>query len=83
MTPFGKRTSKFVVQLTVNNPPSAENEKNENNLENLDDDVIRRVQPGRRCSLVVHGSRPEAGCRFVYDRIKDRVCDTSYSRESF
>ena len=51
VTPFGKRTSKFVVQLTVNNPPSAENEKNENKLENLDDDIIRRVQPRKTMLL--------------------------------
>ena len=81
VTPFGKRTSKFVVQLTVNNPPSAENGKNENKFENVDDDIIRRVQPSKRCSLLVHGSRPEPGCRFMYDRIEDRVCDASYSRE--
>ncbi|XP_034700051.1 DNA polymerase alpha subunit B [Vitis riparia] len=72
VTPFGKRTSKFVVQLTVNNPPSAENGKNENKFENVDDDIIRRVQPSKRCSLLVHGSRPEPGCRFMYDRIEDR-----------
>lgn len=81
VTPFDKRTSKFVVQLTVNNPPSTENVKTENKFENLDDDIIRRVQPIKRCSLLVHGKQPEPGCRFMYNRIEDMVCDTSYSGE--
>lgn len=81
VTPFSKRTNKFAVQFTKSNPPSAENGKNDNEFENLDDDIIRRIQPRKRCSLVVHGSRPEPGCRFMFDRIEDRVCDYSYNQE--
>ncbi|KAM2018383.1 hypothetical protein ACFX1T_021332 [Malus domestica] len=32
----------------------------------------KKVKPGKRCSFVVHGSGPEIGCRFMYDRIEDR-----------
>ncbi|XP_057949506.1 uncharacterized protein LOC131144703 [Malania oleifera] len=70
-TPFGQRKNKFVVQITFNNQPNSENEKKEDHG-NLEDDVVRRIQPSGRCSLLVHGSQPERGCRFMYDRIEDR-----------
>ncbi|KAM6562469.1 hypothetical protein CsatB_022467 [Cannabis sativa] len=72
ITPFGQRTHKFVVKFSINNVPSTVNEQKEHEHENSDDDLIRKVQPGKRCSLTVHGSKPEAGCRFMYDRIEDR-----------
>lgn len=78
ITPFGQRTHKFVVKFSINNVPSIENGQKEQEDGNYEDDVIRKVQPGRRCSLIVHGSKPEAGCRFMYDRIEDGVCDTYY-----
>ena len=54
--------------------PGLENGQKELDLENQeDDDVIRKVQTGRRCYLIVDGSKPETGCRFMYDRIEDRV----------
>ncbi|XP_050276321.1 uncharacterized protein LOC126718252 [Quercus robur] len=72
VTPFGQRTDKFVVKFSTNNMPDAENRENELAHENNDDDIIRKVQPRERCSLIVHGSGPEPGCRFMYDRIEDR-----------
>ncbi|GMN49155.1 hypothetical protein TIFTF001_018320 [Ficus carica] len=72
ITPFGQRTQKFVVKFSINNMPSVVNGEKELDPENHEDDVIRKVQPGRKCSLTVHGSKPETGCRFMYDRIEDR-----------
>ncbi|ONI30147.1 hypothetical protein PRUPE_1G233700 [Prunus persica] len=72
-TPFGRRTDKLVVKFSINNKPNTENrEKEDDNENHEDDDVIRKVKPGKRCSLIVHGSGPEIGCRFMYDRIEDR-----------
>lgn len=70
-TPFGQRSRKFVVQFTFNKPPNSENEIKEDN-ENLEDNIIRRIQPSEMCSLIVRGSRPERDCRFMYNRIEDR-----------
>ncbi|XP_042506466.1 DNA polymerase alpha subunit B [Macadamia integrifolia] len=72
ITPFGQRKTKFVVQLSFNNPPAIENGIKEDNFESLEDDVIKRVRPSVKCSLLVHVSQPEPGCRFMYDRIEDR-----------
>ncbi|PON82786.1 DNA polymerase alpha, subunit B [Trema orientale] len=72
ITPFGQRTHKFVVKFSINNVPSTENGHKEQEHENNEDDVIKKVQPGRRCTLIVRGSKPETGCRFMYDRIEDR-----------
>lgn len=79
ITPFGQRTQKFVVKFSINSMPNMENGETELDPENNEDDVIRKIQPGRRCSLIVHGSKPETGCRFMYDRIEDRVCESYYS----
>ena len=83
VTPFGQRTDKFVVKFNTNNMPNAENRENELAHENNDDDIIRKVQPRERCSLIVHGSGPEPGCRFMYDRIEDRVCASNNSMGFF
>lgn len=73
ITPFGRRTDKFVVKFSINNMPNIENvEKEDDNENQEDDDIIRRVKPGKRCSLIVHGSGPEIRCRFMYDRIADK-----------
>lgn len=75
VTPFGQRKSKFVVQFTLNEPSVTDNRKIENDDQDNgdDDDVIKRVQPVKRCSLQINGSQPEPGCRFMYDRIEDKV----------
>lgn len=76
-TPFGRRTDKLVVKFSINNKPNTENgEKEDDNENHEDDDIIRKVKPGKRCSLIVHGSGPEIGCRFMHDRIEDRVRKT-------
>ncbi|KAI7997250.1 DNA polymerase alpha subunit B [Camellia lanceoleosa] len=72
VTPFGQRKSKFVVQSTLNELPNVENVKKEHDHEISEDDIIKRVQPSSRCSLVSHGSQPEPGCRFMYDKIEDK-----------
>ncbi|XP_010250838.1 PREDICTED: DNA polymerase alpha subunit B isoform X2 [Nelumbo nucifera] len=72
MTPFGQRTSKFVVQSAFNNPLDEGNDVKEQEIDNTENDIIRRVQPIKRCSLQVCGSQPEPGCRFMYDRVEDR-----------
>ncbi|GKE08649.1 DNA polymerase alpha subunit B, partial [Tanacetum coccineum] len=37
-----------------------------------EDMIIKRVQPVKRCSLEVHGSKPAPGCMYMYDRIEDK-----------
>lgn len=77
ITPFGGRTDKFVVKFSINNLPDTKDAENDHIYENTEDDIIKRVQPNKKCSLVVHGSGPESGCLFMYDRIEDRVPDSS------
>ncbi|KAL5827008.1 hypothetical protein ACOSQ3_018853 [Xanthoceras sorbifolium] len=72
VTPFGRRTDKLVAKFNINNLPNTENGSTEHDNENTDDDFLKRVQPRKRCSLIVHGAGPEPGCRFMYDRIEDR-----------
>ncbi|XP_059657746.1 uncharacterized protein LOC132304194 [Cornus florida] len=73
VTPFGQRKNKFVVQSTLNGLPSIDDTKKYHDHENSEDDIIKRVQPSTRCSLVINGSKPEPGCRFMYDRIEDKL----------
>ncbi|KMT07540.1 hypothetical protein BVRB_6g151510 [Beta vulgaris subsp. vulgaris] len=72
ITPFGQRTNKFVVQFKTKTESISENGKKESEDEDMGDEFIRRAQPKKRCSLVIHGSKPEPGCKFMYDRIEDR-----------
>ncbi|XP_037497770.1 DNA polymerase alpha subunit B isoform X2 [Jatropha curcas] len=72
VTPFGRRTDKFVVKFDINNLPDTGNSDNDHVHENLEDDFIKRPQPHKKCSLVVQRSGPEPGFRFMYDRIEDR-----------
>lgn len=74
VTPFGQRTNKFVKKFSIGNMCDTENREKEHDQENNEDDIIKKVQPQKRCSLIVHGSGPEPGCRFMYDRVEDRVC---------
>ncbi|CAO2829420.1 unnamed protein product [Amaranthus hypochondriacus] len=72
VTPFGQRINKFVVQYKTKTEPIAECGKKESEDEDMGDEIIRRAQPKKRCSLVIHGSKPEPGCRYMYDRTEDR-----------
>ncbi|KAL3501055.1 hypothetical protein ACH5RR_035504 [Cinchona calisaya] len=74
VTPFGQRKNKFVVQFALNDPSSTEATivNQEQDHENSEDDIIKRVQPSKRCSIVTNGSQPEPACRFMYDRIEDK-----------
>ncbi|XP_027334193.1 DNA polymerase alpha subunit B [Abrus precatorius] len=73
VTPFSKRTDRFAVKFSINTIPDVENEKHEPNHESDEDDIVRRVLPRKRCSLVIHGSGPKPGCRFMYDTTEDRL----------
>lgn len=73
VTPFGQRTRKFVVHFTINNQHSANSTALENATDQSEDDIIRKVQRIKRCSLHIHGSNPKPGCKFMYDRIEDKV----------
>lgn len=72
VTPFGQRKNKFVVQFSLNEQSATEAicVKQEHDDENSEDDIIKRVQPSKRCSIVINASWPEPGCRFMYDRIE-------------
>ncbi|KAK1365684.1 DNA polymerase alpha subunit B [Heracleum sosnowskyi] len=72
VTPFGQRKNKFVVQSTVSDLPITDSIKKEQHDDNSEDDIIKRVQPSKRCSLQTHCSKPETSCRFMYDRIEDK-----------
>lgn len=72
VTPFGQRKNKFVIQSTLNDLPIADCIKKEQDGENPEDDIIKRVKPTKRCSLQTHCSQPEPNCRFMYDRIEDK-----------
>ncbi|KAM7250757.1 hypothetical protein ACFE04_022640 [Oxalis oulophora] len=69
ITPFARRTNKVVVKFAINNLPVVQSE---NTDDNMDDDIIKKVPPIKSCSLTLHGSMPETGCRFMYDRIEDK-----------
>ncbi|KAL8552556.1 hypothetical protein ACS0TY_001301 [Phlomoides rotata] len=72
ITPFGSRKNKFIVQSTLNEHPSMQTIKVEENHENSEDEIIKRIQPSQECSLLINRSQLEPGCRFMYDRIEDK-----------
>ncbi|KAB2084340.1 hypothetical protein ES319_A05G327800v1 [Gossypium barbadense] len=72
VTPFGKRSNKFVVKFNIDNLPTIETANGIEEHYDLEDGIIKRVQPLKSSSLVVHQSGLEPGCRFMYDRIEDR-----------
>jgi DNA polymerase alpha subunit B len=73
MTPFGQRAAKFTPHF-VFNAHNCANELTKQELNNSDEDeIIRRVQPGQKCSLNVISSEPQMGCLFMYDRTEDRA----------
>lgn len=71
ITPFATRVNKFTQQYVLNADNAASVPSK--NAEITEDEVIRRIQPSQRCSLQVQRSQPEPGCRFMYDRLEDRV----------
>ncbi|CAL0308757.1 unnamed protein product [Lupinus luteus] len=76
VTPFSKRIDKCVVKFSINTISDEENGKQEPKQENAEideDDVIRRVIPPKRCSMLIHESGPKSGCRFMYDRTEDKI----------
>lgn len=73
VTPYGMRKNKFVVQQAGCDLPALDGKQNDHGGEDMKDDIIIRVRPRKKCSLRIHGSKPEPGCRFMYDRTEDRV----------
>ncbi|CAN4090508.1 unnamed protein product [Withania somnifera] len=73
ITPFGQRKSKFVVQFSLNETANGGSMKMEHDEENPNNDIIKRVQPIKRCSLKIISSQSEPGCRFMYDRMKNKL----------
>ncbi|KAJ0976973.1 hypothetical protein J5N97_012447 [Dioscorea zingiberensis] len=71
VTPFGQRMNKFVSQFNFN-AKIMDDGVGRQEHENMEDEIIRRVQPSERCSLQVHCSKPEPGCRFMHDRIEEK-----------
>ncbi|KAL3835659.1 hypothetical protein ACJIZ3_010395 [Penstemon smallii] len=72
VTPFGSRKNKFVVHSMLNEHASTKTIKIEEDHGNSEDDIIKRVQPSKKCSLRLNKSQLEPGCRFMYDRIEDK-----------
>jgi DNA polymerase alpha subunit B len=72
ITPFATRLNKFTQQYALN-ADNAASMPSTHEAETTDDEVIKRIQPSQRCSLQVQRSQPEQGCRFMYDRMEDRV----------
>lgn len=79
VTPFGSRKNKFVVQSTLNELTNMQTIKVEEEHAESEDDIIRRVQPSQKCSLLINGSLLKPGCRFMYDRIEDKVFMPPYT----
>lgn len=76
VTPFSKRTDRFAVKFSINTIPDVENGKQELNHENEENDeynIVSKIVSRKRCSLVIHGSGPKPGCRFMYDRTEDKI----------
>lgn len=73
VTPFGQRTAKFTPHFVFNAHNGANEFTNQERNNSDDDEIIRRVQPGQKCSLNVISSQPQPGCRFMYDRTEDRA----------
>ncbi|XP_068665960.1 uncharacterized protein [Aristolochia californica] len=71
VTPFGQRSSKFVVQSDFNCLKKDDGVR-ERDAENSEDEIIRKVRPGAICSVQTLQSQPEPGCRFMYDRTEER-----------
>ncbi|KAK8490467.1 hypothetical protein V6N12_005441 [Hibiscus sabdariffa] len=72
VTPFGTRSKKFEVKFNIDNLPTIDTANGFEDHENLEDGIIKRIRRRKDCSLMVHRSGPERGCRFLYDRIEDR-----------
>ena len=72
ITPFATRVNKFTQQYVLNSDNAA-SMPSKHEAETTEDELIRRIQPSQRCSLQVQRSQPEPGCRFMYDRMEDRV----------
>lgn len=72
MTPFAQRVNKFTRHYGLN-ADDMTFEPSKHEVETSEDELIRRIQPSQKCTLQVQRSKPELGCRFMYDRMEDRV----------
>ncbi|KAE8770137.1 DNA polymerase alpha subunit B [Hordeum vulgare] len=71
ITPFAQRVNKF-TQHYVLNADNVASVPSKDEVETSEDELIRRIQPSQKCTLQVQRSKPEPGCRFMYDRMEDR-----------
>lgn len=83
VTPFGQRREKFVVRFSINGVPDNKTPEKEDNCENDEDAIIKKVQPLQGCSLTVLGSGSglEDNFRFMHDKVEDRVFTIFHSIE--
>jgi DNA polymerase alpha subunit B len=72
ITPFAQRVNKF-THYYVLNPDNVASVPSKHETETSEDELIRRIEPSQRCTLQVQRSKPEPGCRFMYDKTEDRV----------
>lgn len=61
------------MQLMLNEHLNTQSIKTEEGDAESEDEIIKRVQPSKKCSLVINRSQLEPGCRFMYDKIEDKV----------
>ncbi|VAI91720.1 unnamed protein product [Triticum turgidum subsp. durum] len=71
ITPFAQRVNKF-TQHYVLNADNVASLPSKDEAETSEDELIRRIPPSQKCTLQVQRSKPEPGCRFMYDRMEDR-----------
>ncbi|KAJ3671698.1 hypothetical protein LUZ60_007777 [Juncus effusus] len=72
ITPFGERTSKFMSHSVFNAHNLVDKSTNQDAENSEEDEIIKRVKPGQRCSLTVVRSLPKSGFR-IYDITENRV----------
>uniref|UniRef100_N1R461 DNA polymerase alpha subunit B n=1 Tax=Aegilops tauschii TaxID=37682 RepID=N1R461_AEGTA len=72
ITPFAQRVNKF-TQHYVLNADNVASLPSKDEVETSEDELIRRIPPSQKCTLQVQRSKPEPGCRFMYDRMEDRL----------
>ncbi|KAG9446635.1 hypothetical protein H6P81_012763 [Aristolochia fimbriata] len=65
------RSDHFLVHSDFNSLKKDDNVE-ERDPENSEDEIIRKVQPGPRCSVQALQSQPKPGCKFMCDRTADR-----------
>jgi DNA polymerase alpha subunit B len=71
ITPFENRSSKCVLQF-VFNKHILDSIVGQKAVPESEDDLIKRMQEAKRCSLQNLGISPSPGCRYMYDSIEGK-----------